>query len=323
MSDTNVQCPIRNGPGAPLVALRELERGDRSSKAAFTLVEILVTVALLAVIILGLVAMFNQTRRAFTSSLAQVDVLESGRGAADMIARDMEQMTPAYYTNVPNFYVITSSYYAQTSGLLLDQLANPTDVWTNIAQEVVFLTPAPPSNGQWTAVGYRLQTTDEQNSIGSLYRFSASGLNITNIGTNTFANQMAQYPSSYFFTANPLSTAGSFNRIIDGVTYFRILAYKTNGILITNGNSSLYKTISVKPGAYPQYDYQYVFYSNAVPAYVEVELGVLETQALEKYRSFGPGTPAASTYLTTHPGVVHIFRQRIPIRDVDPATAFY
>src|SRR5580658_5908383 len=77
----------------------------------FTLVEIMVTVALLSVIILGLVAMFNQTRRAFTSSLAQVDVLESGRGAADMIARDLEQMVPAYVQGVPNFYVLTSGNY--------------------------------------------------------------------------------------------------------------------------------------------------------------------------------------------------------------------
>jgi type II secretory pathway component PulJ len=292
-----------------------------TSFAAFTLVEMLVTVALLAIIILGLVAMFTQTRRAFTSSIAQVDVLEAGRGSADMIARDIQQLAPTYYSNVPNFYVITSASYGQNSGLLSEQLANPTDIWTNIVQELVFLTPTLGSNGQWTAIGYRLQTTDEQNSIGSLYRFTYPGLNITNSGINTFANQVG--PPNGFFTANPLNTASNFNRIIDGVTYFRVLAYKTNGVLITNGTYSTYHTIKVNTGIYPNYDYQYYFLSNALPAYVEVELGVLETQAYQKYLSFGAGTPAANTYLTTHPGAIHIFRQRIPIQGVDPATAYY
>jgi hypothetical protein len=57
---------------------------------------------------------------------------------------------------------------------------------------------------------------------------------------------------------------------------------------------------------------------------VEIELGILETQALERYRSLlVPGSAAAATtYLTNHPGFVHIFRQRIPIRGVDPTTQF-
>ena len=62
---------------------------------------------MLAFIILGLVAMFNQTRRAFTSSITQVDVLESGRSAADIVTREMEQIAAASSTNVnlTNFYV--------------------------------------------------------------------------------------------------------------------------------------------------------------------------------------------------------------------------
>ena len=72
-------------------------RGQRG----FSLVEILMTVALLSVIILGLVAMFDQTRRAFTSSMTQVDVLEGGRAATALIASDLEQLTPCYASNNP------------------------------------------------------------------------------------------------------------------------------------------------------------------------------------------------------------------------------
>src|SRR5260370_29875183 len=56
---------------------------------AFSLVEILVTMALLSVIVLGLLAMFHQTQRAFTQSLMQVDVLEAGRAATDVMTREV------------------------------------------------------------------------------------------------------------------------------------------------------------------------------------------------------------------------------------------
>jgi prepilin-type N-terminal cleavage/methylation domain-containing protein len=293
-----------------------------SSQSAFTLVEMLVTVTLLAIIVLGLAAMFGQTRRAFTSSMAQVDVLEAGRGTADMISRDVEQMVPAYlglpYTNVPNFSVVTGSYYGQVSGYpLVEQLANPADAWTNIIQELFFLTPAPPINDQWNAVGYRLQITDEQNSIGSLYRYYVS-INTSNTPQNN-TNFAVAYKN--FIQPNTTTFYGqaNWNRIIDGVTYFRVLAYEPNGNLITNAITS---DIQARSGFYSRYDYDCIFYSNALPAYVEVELGVMETQAYQKYLSFGAGTAAANTYLTGHPGVIHIFRQRIPIRAVDPTTAF-
>lgn len=293
----------------------------------FTLVEIMVTVALLSIIILGLVAMFSQTRRAFMSSLAQVDVLESGRATAEMISRDVEQMAPAYLPLsatgnqiAPNFFVYTPSSFTGGNPLII-QMANPADKWTNIIQELLFVTPAPPNNGVWTAIGYRLQSTDEQNGVGSLYRYYVSGFTITN---NNQSNTNFYNLLNNFKTTLPFNTVSNFNRIIDGVTYFRVLTYEPSGNLITNGNQLLVnpQTIQVKPGLYFGQDYQYAFYSNAVPAYVEIELGIMETQAYEKYKSFGPGTQAANTYLVNHPGVVHIFRQRIPIRDVDPSTAF-
>src|SRR4051794_6650241 len=73
---------------------------------AFSLIEILITVGLLSFIILGLMLMFNQVQRAFRSSMTQTDVMESGRSIADMIVRDLEEMTPLQLpydaTNYPN-----------------------------------------------------------------------------------------------------------------------------------------------------------------------------------------------------------------------------
>ena len=300
-----------------------LSNARRCAARAFTLIEIMVTVALLSVMIIGLVAMFGQVRRAFLSSLAQVDVLESGRAATSLMAQDLEQMAPCYTSNGINFYVTTSSSYARTSGLLMEQLANPNDRWTNLIQELFFLTPAPPSNAVWTGIGYRLQgidpqqlEMDERYSVGTLYRYHATGLTTTNQNLNNNVIGQIQNGTTFGFTPTTLTT--NYNRIIDGVTHFRVLAFEANGVSYplqkTNG------VIQVRQGNnYPGWEYNYAFYSNLVPAYVEIELGVLETAALEHYRAFGPGTAAANNYLITHPGAIHYFRQRIPVRCYDPS----
>jgi hypothetical protein len=46
----------------------------------------------------------------------------------------------------------------------------------------------------------------------------------------------------------------------------------------------------------------------------------LETRALERYRVLSSNNVAiARNYLVNHAGQVHVFRQRIAIRGVDPA----
>ena len=92
-----------------------IRRSSFAGWAAFSLIEILVTIALLTFIILGLFAMFNQTQRAFTSSMTQSDVLEAGRAATDMLARDLERTIPSdrnavnFYTQIPTFVPLTQS----------------------------------------------------------------------------------------------------------------------------------------------------------------------------------------------------------------------
>src|SRR5262245_6044945 len=78
-------------------------------QAAFSLIEIMVVMGLLTVIILGLMMMFNQTKKAFTAGMTQVDVLENGRTVTEMIARELSQIVPNGMhgrSNSPNFSVI-------------------------------------------------------------------------------------------------------------------------------------------------------------------------------------------------------------------------
>src|SRR5204863_4219055 len=72
--------------------------------AAFTLIELMVAVALMSFIILGLLAMFTQTQRAFRASMTQTDVLESGRIATDMIVRELAQISASDRPYTTNFF---------------------------------------------------------------------------------------------------------------------------------------------------------------------------------------------------------------------------
>jgi prepilin-type N-terminal cleavage/methylation domain-containing protein len=289
-------------------------------KIGFSLIEVMVAVALLSVIIIGLVAMFNQTRRAFTSTMTQVDVLESGRSAADIVGREVEQMAASGGSGVVNFYV--QGNFQQIQPLIVSG-----DFRTNNLQMFYFLTR---NNLQWNAVGYKLlQLTNSAQpytaGLGTLFRYSLNNVALTNYAalTNGFTNVFVGTASASD------ARAANFSRIVDGVVDFRVRAYDTNGVLFTNMNrftvfATNYPPLS--PG-FPTNDYQYLFSSNSLPAYVEIELGVLEDRSLAKYQAIlNPGglTPApnsllqAATYLNQHAGDVHIFRQRIAIRGVNP-----
>ena len=63
----------------------------------------------------------------------------------------------------------------------------------------------------------------------------------------------------------------------------------------------------------------YVFYSNALPASVEVEMAMLEDSTLQHAESLSSSFTAQTNYLAEQAGAVHIFRQRIPIRNFDPS----
>src|SRR6266567_1993103 len=72
-------------------------------RSAFSLIELLVAVGLMSLIVLGLLVMFQQTQRAFTGSMTQVDMLEGARATTDLIERELEQMTPSHTPYAANF----------------------------------------------------------------------------------------------------------------------------------------------------------------------------------------------------------------------------
>ena len=293
-------------------------RTNRSLLPAFSLIEIMVTIALLSVIILGLLAMFNQTKRAFTSSMTQSDVMESGRAISEMMARELEQMTPSHAPYLFGNYLSTNFFVERSTKMpaMLQALPGSKTLRTNIIQRFYFLSQV---NNEWIGTGYQVLYTDPAGGLGTLYRVSAK--------TRSRA-QVALLSSNFHYAFSPNGRITNLNRIADGVVHLRLRAFATNGMVITPfgfratpdptvnfvnvTNVFRYEDVRL-PGGY----YDYYFVSNAVPAYLELELGILEPRVVERYRAMTGNATAQLEYLSNHVAEVHVFRQSIPIRNVD------
>jgi type II secretory pathway pseudopilin PulG len=306
---------------------------NRKSKiengGAFTLIEVLVVVVLMSFIILALMAVFNGTQTAFRASITQTDVLEGGRATMGMIKSDLEGMTPSFL-NTPNFVVGTDrvpNFYAGATNSFMQPLTGSSASRVNVMEDVFFITR---ENQTWKGVGYFVRSNilnSAQVMVGTpgvLYRFE------TNYSASQFARfAQTQYgPFAAYDLARTTTNGVGVSRILDGVMAFRVRAYDTNGIwMTTNVVVVVNGTTNLIVLAYPTNSLTAVtgdpaaiyMYSNALPASVEIELGVLEDRALQRVESLNGSLQAQNNYLAQQAGKVHVFRQRVWIRNVDPS----
>jgi type II secretory pathway pseudopilin PulG len=285
---------------------------DIPTEPAFTLVEILVAMALMSLIVLALMAVFNGTQTAFRAGLTQTDVLESGRATMDLIKSDLETMTPSLGNNMAfgavNFCVTTNLFTTGYSPLYQTLPASISgNSRTNVLESFFILSRGNVNGGDnWIGTGYTVVATNSQNDLYPLYRFT------TNYPT------MTTNPASLFYAnfLNFLLYPTNYSHLMNGVVHLRVRTYDVNGTLIGNPTIVLPANIytNVLPGVPGEAGVS--FYSNAVPASVEVEMGVLEDSALQHAESLN--SSVLTNYLAQHAGQVHIFRQSVPIRNVDP-----
>jgi type II secretory pathway component PulJ len=280
-----------------------------SLSRAFTLVEVLVVMTLLSLIVIALMGVFGSTQTAFRASITQTDVLESGRAAMSLITDDLRTMTPSGGTNLGpvNFYVTT---YGNPP--LYQSLVASGGQRTNV-QQVFFILSQGNLNGvpTWYGTGYAVMLTPS--NIYSLYRFSTN-LPVAQAGA----------PYNLFHTAfvNFYNSPDNYSHLLDGVVDFRVHAYDVNGALI-----NYIRTNAIYTNSLPNQvkEIGYVFYSNAVPAAVEVEMATLEDRTLQRAGSRPGDLPAVfpndsrTKYLQDQASRVHVFRQRVAIPNVDPA----
>jgi type II secretory pathway pseudopilin PulG len=293
--------------------------------AAFTLVEILVVVVLMSLIVLALMAVFSSTQAAFRASITQTDVLEGGRSVMGLMKNDFESMSPSFgqsnqpaangYSTVPvNFCAMTNYYqYQYGSTPLVQSLAGSGYPRTNVLEKFFILTR---QNTTWTGTGYVVDTAST-NFFNPLYRFTASA--------NVSAQNMpwGLYTNFFAYTGLPVSPANTnLSHLMDGVVHLTVRAYDPNGYWMTNTTeiySGWYVTnrnVWFQGPAWGEVGF-YMF-SNTLPASVEIQLGLLEDRTLQRAESI-PDSNTRSNYLAQHAGQVHLFRQRIPIRNVDPS----
>jgi len=317
-------------PPAPREGFRPLfslvtRHWSLATRSAFTLIEVMVAMALLSVIVIALMTVFSSTQSAFRASVTQTDVLESGRATMDLITGDLRAMAPSMgisnkVINVPNYdgpgpvnFYVGTNYYGNPP--LTNSLVASSSERINIQQDVFIL-----SRGNldgvptWTGTGYAVYLST--NNLYSLYRFSASypvaqSLSASNLFWSDFQN----------FLAAPNSANSNYSHLVDGVVDFQIRAYDAGGRPILTNRINIFTNafgFSATPPRVYYADHSVYFFSNAVPASVEIEMATLEDRALQRAES-RPFGPLRTKYLEDQAAKVHVFRQRVAIPNVDPS----
>ena len=324
--------------------------GRSRRQRAFSLLEILLVVSIMTVIVYALYTMFDHTQRALRGNTTQVDVQEAARATMDLISRDVEQCAASglYENNSlgTNVFALVSFPINKASDALTQELsfASAPRWRTNVLMDLFLLTR--PGN-YWTSIGYFIASPTNPavavagDGIGSLYRLSPTSLGLTNpptmrLSVATISNWVSQFNNQY----NSRTNAGP---VADGIVHFRLQAYDPLGYLMFYDYPRFYGYNRVYAGynvtnllgsdrdrlwpIWPRNvvlrmdqlrdnssldQTEFCFLNNALPAYIELELGVLEPQAWDKVKAL-PTPELKRQYLLKHAGQVHLFRKRIPI----------
>ena len=273
--------------------------GTWRRSSAFSLMEMMVAVALLAIIITALLTMFYETQRAFRGGASQVDVLEGGRTATQLIGRELQEVFPSATSNVVDFLAVP----ALPKPPLVQTLPGG-EQRANWLYDLTFVTRF---NDDWTVIAYRVADADL--GVGALFRWS-------------FQTNLSQLERVVdFAAADWVPDPATDSRVIDGVIHFRVLAYDADGRLIPAENV----LFSPPPPLPTVKGVGYAFPTNhvlgpvaglpALPAIIELELGILEPQTLAAFRA-RTNIPSfnAQQFLKDRANRVHLFKQRIPLR---------
>ena len=347
----------------------------RNSINGFTVIELMLAVAILGVIIYALFSVFNQTQRALRRTETNTDVAQKARAIAEMIVGDLEQAQPTMSFHLLDLgsQRITISEINMLGGMEREYVPNrfvmtndPNfDVLlrTNFIHKIFFYNNR--TNG-WQGIGYRV--VDFNNGVGSLQRFE----------TNIFGHRPLSNALSQAFASTPLTNRTglpeeigrpnrAYRHIADGIVHLTFVPFDRNGRRLgwdteshgdasytndyvaararftsnpnvfpsflrpgtdlptgeTNGYNALFQEAVPTGVSNPrlpnvpnvQYTTAFQFLTNAMPAYVEMEFGMLEPETLAQYYTMlDDQNPNAQRFLQRQISKVHLFRHRITIR---------
>jgi prepilin-type N-terminal cleavage/methylation domain-containing protein len=293
----------------------------RETRRGFTVVELLLAVAIMTVIVLGLYTVFDQTQRALRGTLSQVDVLEGIRATTDLMARDLEGAVPFDRTITQTN--LAASVNPLTDPIELQGLAGANDpIFQTVIQDIFFVTRR---NNEWTAIGYWVgpvstNQAGQRISLGRLHRFQ-----FTVSGEDLAAADL------YSIFRHPDFGRLNSSPVMDGVVHLRLIAYSADGRPMLHESNPLVGRYQIDyyrfPGAvFPaswiadparNSETAYYFQSSREPPFpfaLEIEIGVVEPQVVRRFASI-PVATEARKFLARNSGQIHLFRQRIPLRN--------
>jgi Tfp pilus assembly protein PilV len=281
-------------------------------RLAFSLIEIMLAVGLMGVIIFALYGMFHHTQKALRSNVTQVDVMEAGRAAMELVTRELAQMSPCSLAGGTNLLVGLSTNPPVTQLLVVSNTLR-----TNLLDDVYYLSRV---DRDYMATAYRVICTNGV-SVGTLSRYSTN-VPVRSLGWSNTVVYAANRTNNLvgLVLGQPLT---NYVPLASGVVHFRLRAYDEEGLPLEwqsaprYTNWLRYTNVYLGTNLFLRRDYvtnetQYAFASNLLPAYVEVELGVLEPNTASQLQAIPANL--AGDFLARHAGQVHLFRQRVPIR---------
>ena len=328
MTDVNTKLPVESCPSRE-IGRNPAGRGRSGRRCAFSLVEVLLVVTLLSLIVLVLMTVFNSTQSAFRAGVTQTDVLEGGRVAMDMIVSDLKVMTPSgsFSNSAPSFPA--ANFFAAANGdnnyqpLIQSLTASINNEQRTNVVENFFMVSRQNLNGHdcWVGTGYTVIATNAS-PLFPLYRFTTNSPVSTSSPSNLFSAFILAIQASAY-------TNTGWSHLIDGVVDLRIQAFDVNGYQMTNsiqvnsGVTTFYTNAFILPPppqwGFPQWgENTYYFFSNTIPASVEVQMGVLEDRVLQRGESLPAQSTVQSNYLSQEAAHVRVFRQHVLIPNVDP-----
>ena len=141
-------------------------------------------------------------------------------------------------------------------------------------------------NNQWEGRGYYVENTNF--GVGTLYRYSET----TNHGA-------AASLINRFYNDPDVIT----HRVSDGIVHFQLTPVYPDIVITATSTNYIFVAAST------------FNFSNVLPAFVDIDLGVLEPGTLKQFESLTGNVAVAQRFLADHVGKIHFFRERVPIRN--------
>jgi len=318
-------------------------------RAGFSLIEMMVAVALLGVVMFAMYSLFNQTQKALRQAVGQADVNEPARAALDLIADNLRQAAAPGVPGVRNFVVryFTDVNEKSSEPSRLPPWIEPIGPRRQPHHEVYYLRQ--PLEHRWESAGFYVgqETTETAGyradrpwppPVGTLYHYAGTNVVLAR-GDNLLTNGVTanQFQSVLFtkFNNSDNRTAVS-SRVLDGVVVFRVLAYDSFGRLLDEYSLNRLMRLPVTNGLYkPDIRFEsngkvaltgrlqsleapasiVTLYNEELPASLEIELGILEPKTLEAYRSVADAGPVtALAFLERNQGRIQMYRRRVDLR---------